>query len=419
MIDDMKEKKMEYSEKYFNGCKAKELHEMEYVTPKGHDVHCLICRKHNRYLGSLLILTVDGEETMQFIQGMPKIHYLDNHYHMLKGETNRFYDVYEKLDGTNICLYGLKNSEGETIEIVAKTRNMPILDKEFKKLYDLTDHYLFEKHIMENPEHTLFLELYGMGNPHGIKHIETYLDLKLLGGYDGEKFIDDDRLNMISNRRPSQLFRIYCMDNTYYVNTIGLSLRFDGYADVHSGKCDNIEECVNYIKSSLEKLNDEYDKHNKRFAIEGCVINGKNLNDKFMFIKVKPDTIELAHKSQNGIPKQYIMKEIMKYLDEHKSTALETWKENPDEIIGYINDNLRESFEQPFIDNSQGKIKTLFDEKVNPKPTPEELKVIGDKLIKEYPDRSVKDLMRVFGQEYPDMKKVGGKLYRYLEVQKK
>lgn len=420
-----KEQKTQYSNTYFGGMKPKLLKEIEYETPEGHQVHALISRKPNRYLGSLLILSVDDEPTEQFVQGMPKIHYLDNYHTLKTGDEYTFYDVYEKLDGTNICLYGLKDTEGTLIEIIPKSRNMGMLDKEFHKLYQQTDHHIFEQHIQKNPEHCLYFELYGMGNPHGIKHIETYLDLKLLGAYDGEKFLNDTELNRITNRRPTPLFRIYNIqdkNNTghaFYINTIGLCTKYKGYTDSTGQKCRNIEECIGYIKDTLEELNNTYSEINGRFAVEGAVINGTNLENKFTFIKVKPDTIEMAHKSENGIPRQYIMKEIMKYMDEHKSTALETWNTNPDEIMEYLNRNLAESFEQQYIDKSQSKIRNLFEAKVNPQPTPEEIIVIGDKLLNEYPDRSIQDLMRIFGQNHPDKKKSGGKLYKYLEEKKR
>ena len=81
----------------------------------------------------------------------------------------------------------------------------------------------------------------------------------------------------------------------------------------------------------------------------------------------------------------------------------------------YLNRNLLESFEQPYIDKSQNKIKRLFEEKITPAPTPEDIMMIGDTLLRDYPDKGITDLMRIFGQNNPDMKKSGGKLYRYLE----
>lgn len=410
-----KEQKETYSEKYFGGMKPKELKETDFTTPAGHTCKALISRKPNRYLGSLLILEVDGEPVEQFIQGMPKIHYLDN-YHMIT--TDDYMDVYEKLDGTNICLYGLRDHTGKHIETVPKSRNMPVLDEQFRKLYEQADTKAYEDYINEHKDSILYFELYGMGNLHSIKHINTYLDLRVLGAYDGKRFMPDKDVSLSFNKRPNRLFRLYKTTNGYYVNSSGLNSVYRGYTSAKGFTGVNVEECIGYMKDTLEDLNKEYEKHNGRFAIEGVVINGQDTEGNFLYIKVKPDTIEMAHKSENGIPRQYIMKEVMKYLDEHRSTALETWESNPDDVMEYLNRNLAESFEQPFIDKSQDKIRRLFDEKVNPMPTPEEIMEIGDSLMREYPEKSITDLMRIFGQTYPDKKKSGGKLYKYLEAKK-
>ena len=416
-----KNQKARYGEQYFNNIKSKELVEISFTTPQQHEVTALICRKHNRYLGSLLILEVDDKPTEQFIQGMPKIHYLDN-YHMIKCDVEYgMMNVYEKLDGTNICLYGLKNHKNELVEVVPKSRNMGMLDAEFYKLYKQTDTKIFTDYIKNNPDSIIYLELYGMGNLHMIKHLDTYLDVKLLGLYDGENFVKDNDIFLAQHRRPSILFNIHDISQNdkeykYYVRCSGLNIQYKSYSSRVGQKCHNMNECVSYIKESLNELNEEYEKANHRLAVEGVVIDGVSIHDDaFTFIKVKPESIELAHKSENGIPRQYIMKEIMKYLDEHRSSAKNNWESNPEEVMEYINSNLSESFKQPFIDKSQNKIKRLFESKIIPQPIDEDIKRIGDSLIQEYPDKSITDLMRIFGQNYPNYKKSGGKLYKYLE----
>ncbi len=415
-----KEEKKGYTETYFGNCKPKELKEIIFETPQGHNVEALICTKHNRYLGSLLILEVDGENTEQFVQGMPKIHYLDN-YHMIKtGSPYDYYDVYEKLDGTNICLYGLKDAKGEVIEIVPKSRNRGTLDPQFHQLYDQLDKRVFEEHIMENQDFVLYFELYGMGNLHTVKHLDTWLDLKFLGAYDGKEFIKQHDFSLANHCRPNRLFRIFNIQSSntegynFYVSCDSINLIYKGHTNEVGKRCKNMEECVEYMKDVMEGLNREYDKHNHRIALEGAVINGVDYEDRFVFIKVKPHTIELAHKSENGIPKQFIMKEIMKYLDEYRSEAKENWENNQDEVMEYINDNLSESFEREYIDKSQKKIKELFEKKITPQPLSEEIMAIGDKLMEEHPNESITDLMRIFGSEYPHLKKSGGRLHRYL-----
>ena len=416
----VKNSKKRYADEYFNGMKPKELSQIEYETPLGHKVKAMICRKPNRYLGSLLILEVDGEQVEQFVQGMPKIHYLDN-YHMIgTGTDYGFISAYEKLDGTNVCLYGLKDKDGELLEIVPKTRNMGTLDKDFLDMYRECDTKAFENEIRENPDHILYLELYGMGNIHMVKHLDTWLDVKLLGMYDGERFVKDNDFFLSYHRRPHTLFNIHNISGsgtgyTYYVNNAGLAIRYSGYVGKGGESCRDMNDCIAYIQKSLDELNRAYLEENHRLALEGVVINGINSDGELTYIKVKPTDIELAHKSEKGIPRQYIMKEIMKYLDENRSMAKETWENNPEEVMEYLNRNLLESFEQPYIDKSQNKIKRLFEEKITPAPTPEDIMMIGDTLLRDYPDKGITDLMRIFGQNNPDMKKSGGKLYRYLE----
>ena len=415
----VKNTKKRYADEYFNGLKPKELQQVEYETPEGHNVKAMICRKHNRYLGSLLIFEVDNEPVEQFIQGMPKIHYLDN-YHMITTETDySFIGAYEKLDGTNICLYGLKNKEGELIEIVPKTRNMGAIDKGFLELYEQCDTKAFTDHIRMNPDHIIYLELYGMGNPHSIKHIDTWLDVKLLGLYDGKEFVKDNQLFLAYLRRPHTLFNIHNINQTdseykYYVNNAGMVSQYGAYVKKEGKSCHDMNECITYIQKSLDELNKAYDDENHRLALEGVVINGINSDGELTYIKVKPTDIELAHKSENGIPKQYISKEVYKWLDEHRSTAKEDWENHPEKVMMYINTNLRESFEQPYIDKSQNKIKKIVEEKLYPQPLDDELQMIADKLLEEYPDKSVTDLMRIFGQNNPELKKSGGKIYKYL-----
>ena len=407
-----------YSNKYFNGIKPKELSLIEYETPEHHNVSALICRKHNKQLGSLIIFKVDGEETEQYVQGMPKIHYLDGYHNLKKGDYYNNYSVYEKLDGTNICIYGLKDHNNKLIEVVPKTRNMGSLDIDFYKLYENVDTKIYEDYIRNiNNDYIFYFELYGMGNLHTIKHMQTWLDIKYLGGYDGENFIKYKQFPFFKINRPKELFKIYHIDDEEYewfVDSNGLSTYYYGYVENKRQKCKSIYDVIDFMKKMMKTVNDKYAEINGRYALEGAVINGLDENDDFLFIKVKPDPIEMLHKSANGIPKQYIMKEIMKYIDEHKSTAKDDWFNNQGDVLKYINENLLESFDLLYVENSQHKIKSLFEKQITPVYTDDEIIEIGEKLLKDYPDTDIKELMSLFGKQYPEMKKSSGKLYRYL-----
>ena len=72
-----------------------------------------IVKKPNFYLGSLLITCVDGKDCEQFVQSFPKIHYQNSENTI--GDMN-FIPCLEKLDGSNIILYGLKDADGKTLK---------------------------------------------------------------------------------------------------------------------------------------------------------------------------------------------------------------------------------------------------------------------------------------------------------------
>ena len=63
---------------YFGDCKEKYISKFEENTPQHNIIKGYICRKPNRFLGSLLITEINGEKVEYFVQSMPKIHYFED-----------------------------------------------------------------------------------------------------------------------------------------------------------------------------------------------------------------------------------------------------------------------------------------------------------------------------------------------------
>ena len=63
---------------FHNTVKAKDFQSFKETTPQGNIIEGYIYRKPNRFLGSLLITKLNNKEyeRPQFVQSMPKIHYL-------------------------------------------------------------------------------------------------------------------------------------------------------------------------------------------------------------------------------------------------------------------------------------------------------------------------------------------------------
>lgn len=403
------------SDKFFGGCKSKELHNIEYITPNQNSVKALICRKPNRYLGSMYIYEVNNENVEQFVPSMPKIHYLDK-YHTPYFELGTSYLCKEKLDGTCVILYALKDHNGEVLEIVPKSRNMGVLDKQFMEKYHQIDTFFFEEYLKDHPTQVLLFELYGMGNIHSIKYMDTYLKLGFIGYYD-----DDCTLNYSHalfnyiKQTPKILFSISYDGLNYSVVNVGLMTKFFKYVDLESKLCCSIEDSVTWIQTQLESLNNKYYEINNRLAIEGVILDYKDEYGHEHYLKIKPFSIEKEHRSEGGIPRQFLMKELMKYLDEYGSIAKEEYEKSEKHYLNYMKRQLSEEFDELSIDKSKKKMIDYLEKKLYPKPKNEKIIEICNQLLREYPNKELVEYMRLFGQQYPDMKKYSGNVYAYFE----
>ena len=150
-------------------------------------------------------------------------------------------------------------------------------------------------------------------------------------------------------------------------------------------------------------------------AIEGVVLNYKNEYGDCRFLKIKPYSIEREHRSEGGIPRQYIMKELMKYIDEYGSIAKEEYEKSNEHYLSYMKRQLLEEFDELSIDKSEKKMLTYLEKRLYPQ-TDKELENICDKLLEDYPDKKIVDYMRIFSQEYPGLKKKKSRfIYSILE----
>lgn len=402
------------SDKFFGGCKSRELKTIEYITPKGNNVKALICRKHNKYLGSMYIYEVNNEKVEQFVPSMPKIHYLDK-YHTPHFELGTSYLCKEKLDGTCVILYALKDHNGEVLEIVPKSRNMGVLDKQFMKKFELIDTLYIEEYLWKHPKRVLLFELYGMGNLHSIKHMSTYLNLGFIGYYDDNGMLKYDEVLLPFYNNIPFLFSISYGSSKYSVANVGLGMAFAPYVKLSTEKYDTIEECINWIQTQLEDLNNKYFDVNHRLAIEGVVLNYKDHLNNHHYLKIKPFSIEKEHRSEGGIPRQFIMKEMMKYFDEYGSVVKEEYEKSSDHYLEYMKRQLSEEFDELSIKKSEKKMITYLEKRLYPKPKNEKIVEICNQLLREYPNKELVEYMRLFGQQYPNMKKHSGNVYTYFE----
>lgn len=414
----MKEK---FCDKYFNNTvKPKHLSEFKAKTPKGNIIEGYISRKPNKFLGSLIITHITEKtgkmyNTEQFIQSFPKIHYWDRRHQLKEDEETIIYSCQEKLDGTCLIIYALKNEMDEIIELIPKTRGKAVADEHILEMFKLIDKKAIEEFFQGNNHlnDTLMFELYGILNKHEIAHMDTYVDISLIGAYMDESFLNFIQIKCNSDldkfKKPDTIYTIekYPGDNSFSIKWNGFNSRLRNYKVSTQDKFPTLFDALNEVKSLLEDINKRYIEYNGRRVIEGVVINGQHYYNGQMYLKIKPKDIEIEAKYLDSVPRRFILKEIQKYFDEYGSEVQEIYENDEKHYITYVNQQLKEEFTYEQIEDprTRRRIKRIFMEVWDSKVPPKSLQNICEELVNENPDGSIQELMKIFAKSYPSKKK--------------
>ena len=376
------------SEKYFNGkVSQRNLSRFTQTTPEGNVIEGYFSKEPNKYLGSFIITRVNDEPTNQFIQSMPKIHFYNNEEDICSSVISR---CYEKLDGACLIVYPLKDKNGNIIEIIPKTRNRVVADKEFIDLFNKTDQNPINQYYAKNDGMLLF-ELYGTLNPHLIQYDED-IDVRLIAVYEGSKFVP---VNPIF-KKPDLVFTLEYDGNWIIAVT---SKKFKSYFDSDKYTYSTLRDAINGMYLLLIDLNDKHETKTGRKAIEGVVINTLNTEGHPKWIKVKPN---IGNKDY-VIMEDTIRKEVLKYFDDYGSEVLSIYNRDEGHHTEYIYRMLEEEFSRDVIEEYDSKIEDIFIETWN-KKVRKNIKTICDDMIDEYADRGIDFCMEMFVKKYP-MKK--------------
>ena len=409
--------------KYFNNCKEKYIRRFEEKTPDGNFIKGYICTKSNRYLGSLLITELNGEPHNQFVQSMPKIEYFMDDRDIVVYDDNKCtynsVNAYEKLDGSCLILYPILDENGYIIEVVPKTRGKAVADKHFIDLYMKIDRSAIWNYYKNN-KGILFFEMFGILNQHDIIHYQTGIDLRLIGCYTTRFFKSEALLRLCSKygfKQPDKIFEVHRIYNGYRIDIT--SEKYQWYFDDVKREdriVVTIHDAIAKIQFMLEYLNKTYEDMYGRFVTEGVVLNCTTQHNYQKYIKIKPRDIEAKHRSERGIPKSAIQKEVLKYFDDYGSVVDELYKTDENHHTEYIHRMLSEDYSPEIIQKSKKKIEKIFMQIWDSKQIPVSIHTICDELIAEYGDQGIKHCMRMFAQKYPSKRKDARTVYNALEI---
>lgn len=391
------------------------------TTPNGNNIRGKILLNHGGYHGSLLITRVNDELTLQFIRGFPKIKYYDGE--MPLDEVQDMV-AYEKLDGTCIGFYQLKNNNGEVIEIVPKSRQRAVLDEHFREMLKHCPTYLLynKRWSPVNPD-IIFCEMFGMLNEHTIPHKQTYIDLRLIGASRKKNMLPTDSLEFLSHhfqiplpRRVATIkptlktkglhgMKVYGYNINYQSNQFDMGID----THVHLG-----QEIMDTLKTELDDRNKLYKESHNTIYYEGVVV--QNCYDGYNhYIKVKPDSFyEAEGKTELKIPVNEIRKEVMKIINENLTDFSREYDEG--KAITIIRECLSEEYDREDVEHNKTTniIKKELHKYID-SITDKSINRIVDELLGNSIDYDIKQLMRTFAEEYPLQKHRSGDVYFVLE----
>ena len=423
----MKEK---FCEKYFeNNVKPKHLTEFKAKTPEDNIIEGYMSRKPNKHLGSLVITHITEKngksyDTEQFVQAFPKIHYWNDRHKLKEDADEVSYYCQEKLDGTCLIVYSLNDNVGNSIEIVPKTRLQAVANDHILDMYNLIDkkaiYEFFDDHYHYND--SLMFELHGILNKHEIAHMNTYIDIRLIGAYINEEFLNYDSIcSNIDLEKFNKADVIYFIEKSLYENSFSIywcgdDSRLKNYKVESEYSFPTLFDAISEVKNMLKQINDEYKKYNDRRVIEGVVINGEHFYNGQMYLKIKPVDIEREVKSFYSVPRRFILKEIRKYFDEFCPKIRDLYEADETHYINYVKQQLKEefTFEQIEDPRTRKRIKAVFIEVWDSKLPSISIQNICEDLIRDNPDASVTDLMKIFAKKYPSKKKHSRNVYNIL-----
>jgi hypothetical protein len=113
---------------------ARHWQPFDAVSPGGISFSGYLCRQESDKLGMLAVTRLDGQERLEFIPAMPKIHYpyVQDREGRLQVSIPVPINVADarftvKLDGTAIIFYPLTAPGGAVLEVIPRTRLLPVL----------------------------------------------------------------------------------------------------------------------------------------------------------------------------------------------------------------------------------------------------------------------------------------------------
>lgn len=406
------------------GVPRKEVHHFTIQTPEKNEVKGWICKAHNSRLGSMIIDSVNGNDSLQFVRGMPKVHYLS------QSNVLELPNVLNKEDGSNIVMFPLM-LEGECIEVLFKARLMADLSGKWMKKLDMENlikEVIKPQHfsIVEKRKLSFAYEVYGVRNKHEVQYQFLNvpdINFTLLCAFDQGKTLPYKLTHELANNFQIEsvipVFNVSYLEPYYKAMTNDFFL--NRYWDYIEDKFIVLEnESLEGLYSNMEQFFEEINMNFQDNGRKGIITEGSVWhygNDETHLLKCKALSVKEGHiLAACGIPKEFIEKAVMKG-EENFQDFEDSYRTDRSVVLRFIEDELLEEYSEQMVKDakSEQKILSVLGKHFAKIKIDNELKAIVEKVNEEIGEEAAPaDKMRCFAEMYPELRKMSGKVYQAM-----
>jgi hypothetical protein len=231
-----------------------------------------LCQMPDHHYGALVVTHVDGAEAAQTVFATPKLHYPFDRKGVFHFPPVASIEIYDKLDGTNVCAYQYRNAGGQAFTTY-KLRLHPVLrNGKFGAFLDMWKEMIARypaiPRLAQVNDCSVSIELYGARNTHLMVY-DTPLDCAVLFGVDAS-----------GTPRPAR-----------HLDTMGVPTALL-IGRLEAGR-DPVEE-YGRIREDLEKHLAHTDEQKLRGS-EGTVWYVQPAKGSMCLFKCKPESVESIH----------------------------------------------------------------------------------------------------------------------------
>lgn len=394
----------------FLGIEKSNIKSFDTVTPKGNRISGWIVLERADRMGSLLIDKVNGRKTLQYVTGMPKIHYNDE----LKLDLNSFdkIRILEKLDGTNLVFFPLI-VDGKVIEVCSKTRLMVLTQEKWMPMInELLKRYPQIVEAVEKEKVSISAEMFGYNNLHAVDYKELGIALDL------QCHTILDKGKSLPFSEADRIIKDYDLPFVDMVFDENFVIKYEKFISGRRWYGDFNDYYI-WLESFFEEMNRTYQEKSGTtgtIIIEGAVWHLEKGNETFM-LKNKATTVKETHiKVAAGIGSVFIHQAVSKVFE---NLSADEFK-NKEKVLELVKKELSEDFIPEVISDRrvERRIDNMYDEFVVYQDGLEYYREIAKKVNQEVgKDSDISQKLRKFAEMYPKLKGKSNTMYRIFSKQ--